>query len=407
MTRFRSIPAFLSGAFLVFVGSLAAQESLTLGASLEGLLQASDTMDAPGEIARLVPLDVPMGTRLVVTLESPDFDAYLALVELTGTSHRMLTQNDDAPGLVADTDARVRYLPREGVSYAVWVGSYDGTATGGFTLTATEAASGERFPIPLETGRWVASTLDGSDPRGDDGRPREVWEFGSDALDRVLVLARGPALPEVKVVDPADGAVLARSREQDGVAFLDWFNEVAGSFEIEVAGGAEGAYDLRMWMPPVTTAELTGLQVGDELRHDAYGFSIPSPGPSFAPRRALARPHNQYSDGYTRIWYLQEGGEGPLVTILFGGMFARLSDATFREFTEGFFGGFAEGREVRRKDDGPRSARAVIPRGSDSFTARCVGTTPDADAGRLLCVGILADAPDPKWEALLNGMVLR
>ena len=390
--------------------SVSAQEALGLDAPVQGTLAPTDTTLTSGQIATLVPLDVPPGTRLELALESGDFDAYLALVEVQeGEIVRYVVQNDDHPGLTSSTDALTRYVPQEGVDYAAWVGSYDGSGSGSFTLTASTAEAGEVFPIPVEWGEWMEESLDDDDARSDDGDPMEVFEFDAVALERVMALAEGEASPDLQVVDPSTGRVLVRESADDGSTFLDWLAPAEGRYRLQVTPGEDrrGRFALRLWSPPVTAAELAGLQLDSAVHHPEYGFRLPSPGPGFQPSRGVASPHNSYRDGFSRAWYLSDLDQ-TVVVILYASYFGTLTDAVFDQLVTSFASGFAGALEPRFKEESPRSIRVAIPDGSDVVHMRCIGTPPDAPASdEALCVAVVSPGDAAFAEEILDGMLLR
>jgi len=317
--------------------------------------------------------------------------------------------NDDHPGRTSSTDALVRQVVEEGPAYAVLVTSFDGTETGSFTVTVAEAAPGEGFPIQVEPGTRVDGRLGDDDARTADGAPMETYEFQADALDRILVLAEGDAMPTLAVSDPERDGTVASASWKDGFSFLEWLAPETGTYRLTVtpSGSGGGSFSLRIWAPPVTDAELDGLLVDDEIHHEGYGFSLPSPGPDFFPVRGLADPHQTYLDGYRRLWYLSDD-EDAVLTVLYLGSFGALEDGTFKQVSSEFIRGFAAGREPRIKEEGERSVRGVIAVPSGPGTqARCIGSSSTESPGRMLCVSLSAAVTLPSTDDVLNGMVLR
>lgn len=406
----RTITLTLASGLLATPVSLAAQAPLTTGTPVAGTLAPSDTTQTPGQVAKLIAVDVPPGTRLKVTLESEDFDAYLGLVEIAdGEILRFLTENDDYPGLSAPTDAMARYVPESGMDYAAWVGSYDGTGIGDFTLTAAVAPAGELFPHTLETGRWVEEALDGDDATTDDGVPLEVFEFTTSGVDRIMALAEGEASPTLRLVDPSSGEALAEAEAENGTTFLDWVTPAEGAYRLEVtpAEGRTGRFALRAWRPPVTPAELDGLRLDSLVHHPEYGFRFPAPGDELVPVRGLQKPHNRYRDGFTRIWYLA-GAEDTLVAVLYASYFGSLTDARFDELVGNFAQGFGQGGETRPKTDHDRSVRMVIPNGGQMIRLRCIGDAAETRApGEALCVAVIGSSDATVAVRLLDELTLR
>ncbi len=81
------------------------------------------------------------GHRIVLELESEDFDAYVHLMDAEG---RQITHNDDArPGT---TNARLEYTAPESGTYFALANSYHGNATGAYKLTITAAPPDAQAP---------------------------------------------------------------------------------------------------------------------------------------------------------------------------------------------------------------------------------------------------------------------
>lgn len=386
----------------------AVPDSLSLAAPLSGVLSASDTVDSPGDLARIIPLQVPPGTRLRLSLESGDFDAYLALVDLQEGYFFSLAENDDAAGLAAPTDAQVDYLTDEGVRYGVWVGSWEGEGTGSFTLTARTVPADEAFAVPLPRGEWVEGSLDAGGYRTPAGVRTELYRFQASNLERVMILAEGSAAPELAVLHPSSGGTVARGTWADGRAHLDWMHQGEGSYTLAVtsAEGTEGDFRLRLWMPPMTAAELNGLRVDSLVWHPEYGFSFPFPEQGFYHRRGLPSPHNTYGDGFSRIWYLENQAE-TVVAILFAGAFGPMTDTWFQGFTGGFLESLGGPGASQVREDGPRDHRGSSVAGGRTIEARCLGTPAEEPVGRALCVAVFAPSPVPLTPILLDGMEIR
>ncbi|MDX1646758.1 MAG: hypothetical protein R3304_06425 [Longimicrobiales bacterium] len=415
MVRLRPFPlVFLSATVLGAQGGLTAQplgaqESLTLDTPVAGELSRADTTETPGQISKVIPLEVAPGTRVEISLESGSFDAYVALAEIVEDGFRIVSQNDDHPGLATSTDALTRYIPEEGLEYAVWVGSYDGSGTGPFTLRAVAAAPGDPFVIPLEVGAWVEGELDADDALDPTGAPVEAFDFEAYALERVMVLAEGAVMPSLRVVDAGSGDVLSEAEPEESRTLLDWFPPADGVYRLEVVSseGRDGRFAVRLWKPSLTDAELHGLRVDSLVHHPVYGFRFPSPSENLFFFRGVENPHRLYVDGVSHSWYLTDDA-GVRVAVLLTRLFEALTDSDFDEISTNFLSNLAPGAASRVKKDGDRSARMVLPRLEGGIESRCIGSHPDDPApGRILCVTVIGASGASAASAIVDGMSLR
>ena len=417
----RSLSALPTVLILVTAARVPAQETVRPGEPVEGVLEAADTTVTAGQVARLVPLQAPEGARVVVALESADFDAYAALVVVhDGGGLTVIDENDDAPGLAGPRDARVRGIIQPDRSYAVWVGSYEGDGTGAFRLTADLPEPGEAFPVPAPPGSPIRGVLDEEDPVDEQGRRYEVFEVEAGALSRIMALADGHAAPALRLEGPDGGAVLAESTDLDGTALLDRTVETAGRYRVVVtATGATGPFRLRIWTPPLTTAEMGGLAVGDSLiRNDELGFQMPSPGPGFSMVRGFVEPWGRDLLGDYRIWVLQdtESEAERQVMILWYTMFGTLEAAELEReaaaMAQGLAASYQAGAPVRTKpaEGGGMEYRATIRplEMNVASSLRCIGEPGGEDRrGRMLCAVVTSESVYPPGQRLLDGMVIR
>ncbi|MDX1673354.1 MAG: hypothetical protein R3314_01030 [Longimicrobiales bacterium] len=417
----RSLSAVPTALIFLTAAPILAQEAVRPGEPVEGVLEPADTTVTTGQVARLVPLEAPEGARVAVALESADFDAYAALVIVhDGGGLTVIDENDDAPGLAGARDARVRGIIQPDRSYAIWVGSYEGDGTGAFRLSADTPEPGEAFPVPAPSGSPVRGVLDGEDPVDEQGRPYEVFEVEAGALSRVMALADGHAAPALRLEGPEGGDALAESTALGDAALLDRTVETAGRYRVVVtATGATGPFRLRIWMPPLTTAEMAGLAVGDSLiRHDELGFQMPSPGPDFSMVRGFVEPWGRDLLGDYRIWVLQdtESEAERQVMILWYTMFGTLEAAELEREAEAMVQGLAAsyqaGAPIRAKPtegDGLEYRATIRPMEMNlASSLRCIGEPGDEDRrGRMLCAVVTSESVYPPGQRLLDGMVIR
>ncbi|OYX63114.1 MAG: hypothetical protein B7Y88_13290 [Sphingomonadales bacterium 32-64-17] len=137
---------------------------LAPGTPAQGQLAAGDAELETGEYFDIYTLRGEPGSQMAVTMQSTDFDTYLAAVGANDYS----AENDDNPG-AGGTNSRLEVtIPADG-GLTIAATSYAGGETGSYAIRAdlsgssSRAASGQR----LELGRSVDGTLAASDPRGD------------------------------------------------------------------------------------------------------------------------------------------------------------------------------------------------------------------------------------------------
>jgi hypothetical protein len=206
-----------------------AQSFVRAGQTVSGRLEASDPALDDGSHYDVWSYRGRAGERLVVTLRSDDFDAYLAVGRLSGgdCEDDCETDDDGAGG----TDARVVLTLREDGVYGIRANSLDEGETGAYTLTVE---SGEAPPLrpagAIGVGETASGRLDTGDLRDeDDDSYYELWTY------------RGPAgLPVV---------ITLRSGEFD--AYLSWGRLEGGEWEeIDTDDDGAGGTDARLTVTP-------------------------------------------------------------------------------------------------------------------------------------------------------------
>ena len=190
-------PILLRRAWLCAAGCLvlaapahaAAQGTLAFGETVEGELTTSDPTLGDDSHYDLWRFEGTAGQRVVVTLRSPDFDAFLAVGPTAGDGCDACKLDDDGAG---GTDSRVRMtLPRTG-TYEIRANSLGSGETGRYTLTLEDAgiAPPLRARGEIRPGQTVAGELDAGDPEARDGSYFELWTFRGRAGDRIVVTLR-------------------------------------------------------------------------------------------------------------------------------------------------------------------------------------------------------------------------
>lgn len=220
------------------------------GQDLDGMLGDSSGV-AAGQRFEEWTISARAGERLILDLQSEEFDPYVSIGRRRGGSFTELGSDDDGGN---GLDARLRYRVAEDGEYVIRAAEVKGESGGAYTLRVQVQAPGavrvDRAPIAA--GREVSGTIGETDPESDDGRRYDEWTYAAKAGERLTIAMTSTAFDAYVMVGRTEnGEFSALSHDDDGGeglnARLDWTAPADGQYVIrasELAGEAGGDYRL-------------------------------------------------------------------------------------------------------------------------------------------------------------------
>ena len=241
-----------------------------------GLLVASvvfsQSMSFPGELgpgdAKLgryfdtYPLQLTAGERIVATLSSCDFDAYLILESPDG---REIENDDYSDG----SDARIDALIDAPGTWKVKVSSYEEGEQGEYLLSVVRERLQE---LDSYTG-----ILDEEDPISVKGEYYDSYKVFLERNQRVVISMLSEQFDPFLVLKPLQGRrMLNDDFQSEAESRIDFIAEASGQHEIfatSYAGGERGRYSLRILLGErMNLQEIGGYLDFDDPELEEYGF---------------------------------------------------------------------------------------------------------------------------------------
>jgi hypothetical protein len=135
---------------------------IRLGETVSATLTQADPVMTDKGAFRVYQLEAREGARLVATLRSGAFDAFLTLMRPVAGINEVVASDDDSGG---GTDARVRWVVPATGTYHLVAQALGPEERGGFTLVVEEAAA-PRAAVPqaITPGQALSGTLDERSP---------------------------------------------------------------------------------------------------------------------------------------------------------------------------------------------------------------------------------------------------
>lgn len=251
----------------------AQQRTIRVGQTVNATLaQADPRMSERGRF-QVYSFTARKGQRVVATMRSKDFDAYLTVARMVSGITDALETDDDRGG---ETDARVRFEVPDDGTYLLVAQSLSEDGTGAYTL-ALEAAPEPTTaaPRPIRVGQSVSGRLTDTDALLDDDSWYDTWtltatkgqrlqiEMSADSFDTFLHFGKmengefqssttdddgaGGTNSRVRVTIPEDGEYVIRANS--------------------VKAGESGAYTLAVTerQPAPTTATARAIEPNTEV----------------------------------------------------------------------------------------------------------------------------------------------
>jgi hypothetical protein len=232
--------------------SVARPVAVPLGQTVRGALTETSPLLEDDSRYDLYTFTGHAGQRVVVTMRSQDFDAYLHLGRELGGAMEELASNDDGGG---GTDARIRIaLPTDG-TYRIHASGLGTESLGSYALTVEEAPPVALRPAqPLRVGVPVHGELLESDPQADDDAFYVDWTYAARAGERLHIVMRSEAFDTFLSIGRGSGGEFHPiASNDDGPDGTDSLLEVtlaeAGTYTIRATslmGGYLGPYTLQL-----------------------------------------------------------------------------------------------------------------------------------------------------------------
>jgi hypothetical protein len=235
------------------VGPTPLEGGIAFGQRVEGELTAADPTLDDGSHYDLWRFRGAAGQRVIVTLRSDDFDAFLAVGPDAVACGDGCEVDDDGAG---DLNSRVRMtLPAAGI-YEIRANSLGGGETGRYSLTLEDAGVAPQVEPrgPVAVGGSVRGELDAADPTLDDDSHFELWTLRARAGEAVEITLRSSDFDAFLSVGRHVGGVWTEiDSDDDGAggtdSRLEFTAPAAGDYHIRVSsfsGGETGAYTLQV-----------------------------------------------------------------------------------------------------------------------------------------------------------------
>jgi len=251
----------MSRFFLIFSAAwLVAAAGFCQPVSYSGELGPGD--DKLGRYFDTYSLQLTAGERLVATLSSLEFDAYLILEAPGGTEF----ENDDYG---EENDARLDVLVDATGIWKLKATSYEEQEQGAYTLTMRRES--------LQQLRSYSGALNQEDAVSVKGEYYDSYSVDLEANRRVVISMQADQIDSFLVIKPPRGGrILNDDYEEQSEARLDFIPEVGGRYELfatSFEGGEQGEYSLRILLGErMNLRTIDGYLSAEDLEHEEYGF---------------------------------------------------------------------------------------------------------------------------------------
>lgn len=207
---------------LATAGALVAQEEIKLNETRSGSLDVNDLRLDDGSFYDLWKFVGKAGQTIRVIMRSRDFDAYLVLGRMDGSSLAPIGSDDDGAG---GTDSKlVLTLPVDGV-YVLRANSVHADETGDYSLSIetgdpAEAARGPDplpEPVAIAVGQTVSGELTSNDARMADSSFYDLYSFQGRKGQYVIITMRSGAFDSyLSLGRVVDGGFSQLESDDDG-----------------------------------------------------------------------------------------------------------------------------------------------------------------------------------------------
>jgi hypothetical protein len=265
---------------------------IAIGQVVRGALEGGDEVLADDSFADTYRFSGAAGQRLVVTLKSPDFDAYLSIGRMDNGSYAELEADDDGGG---GTDAILELSLPATAEYVVRANTLSDGETGSYELLVREAggpqaravAGGDSLVsvrpgarMPLVLGQALSGTLGPGDEKLSDDSFADIWVYQGRKGETLTMIQRSTAHDAYLTAGPVSNGRWVWSESNN--------NDAGGTdAKLVVTLKADGEYWVRPNALNKGTGPYTLLVTSDRVPSAA---PTPAPVASPTPRPSQAQP---------------------------------------------------------------------------------------------------------------------
>jgi len=161
------------------------QRTIRVGQTVNGTLAQADPKTSEKGRFQVYSFTARKGQRVVATMRSKDFDAYLTIARIVSGITDALETDDDRGG---DTDARVRFEAPDDGTYLIVAQSLSEDGTGAYTLALETAPQPTTAaPRPIRVGQTVSGRLADTDALLDDDSWYDTWTLTATKGQRIQI----------------------------------------------------------------------------------------------------------------------------------------------------------------------------------------------------------------------------
>jgi hypothetical protein len=190
---------------------------IRVGQTVTGTLTTRDPRTTERGRFRVYRFDARKGQRLIATLRSNDFDAYLTVARRVSGITDPIATDDDRGGGEKNTDARVRFTVPDDGTYLLVAQALAEDGAGAYTLNLAAApAIATSTPRPIQVGQTVSGRLDETDAvLEDDDTFYDTWLLNGRRGQRVQIEMKADSLDAFLSVGRMEGTEFNSIRTDD------------------------------------------------------------------------------------------------------------------------------------------------------------------------------------------------